>query len=197
VLISDLTLSFGREETSISGSAIGTALEVPFPLTAAPTEIELIPITGPQIKIYMADSYAGLDAAPALSGAFSLEWALTDRFGPAWFLNGKNVYDQHVELEPTLELTLMQEADAEGMSLLPIMRTGQTKYIRVEAEGEQIGAGPDNYLFQLDTACKVTDVGDFSDEEGVYAIEYTLGGFHDSSMGGATKATVVNGLAAL
>ena len=74
----------------------------------------------------------------------------------------------------------MQEADAEGMELLPIMRTGATKYIRIEAIGPVIGAGPGTYKFTLDTACKVTDIGDFSDQEGVYAIEYTLGGFHDS-----------------
>jgi hypothetical protein len=91
----------------------------------------------------------------------------------------------------------MQEADAEGMGLLPIMRTGATKYVRIEAVGGVIGAGPGTYKFTLDTACKVTDVGDFSDQEGVYAIEYTMQGFHSSTLGSACKAVVINDLAAL
>lgn len=196
-LISDLTLSFARDESTISGSAIGTALEDPHTLTATPTELALIPVTGPQVKVYAADTVAGLTGATALNGAVSVEWALTNRFGPAWFLNGLSGYTQHVELEPTFELTLMQEADAEGMSLLPIMRTGQTKFIRIEAKGGMIGAGPQVYTLTIDTACKVTDVGDFSDQDGVYAIEYTLGGFHDATLGGSTKVVVINDIAAL
>jgi hypothetical protein len=196
-LVSDLTLSFGREESTIGGSLIATALEDGITLTPAPTEIALVPVTGPQISVYAADTVAGLAGATKLAGAISVEWSLTNRFGPAWFLNGENEYSQHVELEPTLEMTLMQEADAEGMELLPIMRTGATKYIRIEAVGGVIGLGPATYKFTLDTACKVTDIGDFSDQEGVYAIEYTLGGFHDATLGGACKAVVINALTAL
>lgn len=198
VLINDLTLSFGRDESTISGSAIGTALEDPFTLTTASvTEVALVPVTGPQIKVYLEDTVAALASATELAGAISVEWSLTNRFGPAWFLNGLNEYTQHVELEPTLEVTMMQEADAEGMALLPIMRTGATKYLRIEATGGVIGAGPATYKLTLDTAVKVTDVGDFSDQEGVYAIEYTMQGFHSASLGSATKAVVVNEVAAL
>lgn len=196
-LVTDLTLSFGRDESTIGGSLIATAMTDGVTLTPTPTELELIPITSPQISVYAEDTVASLTGATKLAGAITAEWSLTNRFGPAWFLNGSNVYDQHVELEPTLELTLMQEADAEGMELLPIMRTGATKYIRIEAVGPVIGAGPGTYKFTLDTACKVTDMGDFSDQEGVYAIEYTLQGFHDSSLAGATKAVVINTIAAL
>ena len=45
---------------------------------------------------------AALTGATKLAGAISVEWSLTNRFGPAWFLNGENEYNQHVELEPTL-----------------------------------------------------------------------------------------------
>jgi hypothetical protein len=196
-LVSDLTLSFSREESTISGTMIASSMTDGITLTATPTELALVPITGPQIKVYVADTVAALTGATALAGAISVEWSLTDRFSAAWFLNGKNEYDQHVETEPTLEVTLMQEADAEGMALLPIMRTGATKYIRIEAVGPVIGVGPGTYKFTLDTACKVTDIGDFSDEEGVYAIEYTMQGFHSATLGGATKAVVINDVAAL
>jgi hypothetical protein len=196
-LISDLTLSFGREESTISGSAIATAMTDGITMTATPTEIALVPVTGPQIKVYAEDTVAALAGATELAGAISVEWSLTNRFGPAWFLNGENEYNQHVELEPTLEVTLMQEADAEGMELLPIMRTGATKYIRIEATGPVIGAGPGTYKLTIDTACKVTDIGDFSDQEGVYAIEYTMQGFHDATLAGATKAVVINSITAL
>lgn len=196
-LLNDLTLSFARDESTISGSMIANSLTDGITLTPTPTEIALVPVTGPQVKVYLADTIAGLVGAPALIGAVSVEWALTNRFGPAWFLNGLTGYTQHVELEPTLEVTLMQEADTEGMALLPVMRTGATKYLRIEAVGGVIGAGPGTYKFTLDTACKVTDVGDFSDQEGVYAIEYTLQGFHDSTWLGPCKAVVVNDLTAL
>jgi hypothetical protein len=196
-LITDLTLSFGRDESTISGSGIANAMSDGITMTPTPTEISLVPVTGPQIKVYGADTLIGLTGATAYVGVVSFEWALTNRFGPAWFLNGATGYSQHVELEPTLEITMMQEADAEGMSLLPIMRTGATKYLRVEAIGGVIGAGPGTYKLTLDTACKVTDVGDFSDQDGVYAIEYTLQGFHDASLAGVCKAVVVNDIATL
>ena len=66
----------------------------------------------------MADTLAGLTGATELGGVISCEWSLTNRFLPAWFLNGEDAYSQHVEDEPTLELTIMQEADAEGHGAL-------------------------------------------------------------------------------
>lgn len=196
-VLTDLTLSFARDENTISGNAIASAIEDPFTMTAAPTALNLIPVAGPQVLVYAADTHTALDAALPFSGTISIEWALTNRFAAAWFLNGKTSYDQVVEIEPTLELTWLLEADSNGMSILPIMRTGATKFIRIEATGGMIGAGPETYQLSIDTACKITDIGDFSDEDGLYAIEYTLQAFHDPTWGYATNATVVNTLTAL
>ena len=60
-LISDLTLSFGREESTIGGTAIATAMEDGITMTAAPTEIALVPVTGPQISVYAEDTRGGAD----------------------------------------------------------------------------------------------------------------------------------------
>lgn len=53
------------------------------------------------------------------------------------------------------------------------------------------------YLYQQDIAVKVTDVAEFKDEEGVYAIEYTLEAVYDPTWGHAHIVTMQNQLSGL
>lgn len=196
-LVTGLTLTFNTDGTELSGSFIGTALEDGVTMTASPTEIEPVPIMRPQIAVYLADTAAGLDGATALARALSVEWALTDRFAPVVTLNQSTDWDTYIESEPSGRVTLMLEADAEGMGLLSTMRDGDTKFIRVQATGEQIGAGPATYELTIDTAFKVSNVDPFDDEEGIFAIQWTGSFVHDATWGKSFQASVVNDLTAL
>ena len=196
-IVSELTLSFSRSDITVSGSMIGGSMESPHTMTATPTEIALVPVNGPEVAVYLSDTYAGLDTADPLERPISVEWSLTNRFAPAWYLNQQTGFTQYVETAADLTVSLEMASDAEGLGPLPGMRTGDTTYLRIEAVGPVIGAGPDTYLLQIDTAVKVVDIGDFSEVEGVEAIQWEFEGFHDSTMGNAVEVTVVNEIAAL
>jgi len=195
-LFTSLGMKFSRDGSDLSGDMMGSALTDGITLTSSPTSIALTPVLPTQVSVYLADTAAGLDGATALTRAISAEWNISDRFGPVWVLNGSTTWAAFVETEPKLEVKLMVEADAEGMGLLTTMRSGATKFVRIEAIGAVI-AGADTYQLTVDTACKVTDVDPFSDEDGVFAIGWTMTGFHDSTWGKATEVVVVNEIAAL
>jgi hypothetical protein len=196
-LFTSLGMKFSRDGSELSGSMLGAAITDGITMTATPTTIDLIPVLPTQVKVYLADTYAGLTGATALARAMSVEWNISDRFGPVWALNGATTWAAFVETEPKLEVKLLMEADAEGMALLATMRSGATKFVRIEAVGATIGAGPDTLKLTVDTACKVTEVDPFSDEDGVFAIGWTLSGFHDGTWGKATEVVVINELATL
>lgn len=196
-LVKSLQVNFSRGENTLEGSMLGRALTDGVTLTASPTAIELVPVLPTQVSVYLEDAQTDLDTADALERVLSVGWGISDRFGPLWALNRDNAsWVTHVEQEPGLECTLKMEADAEGMGLLGTMRTGDTKFLRIEALGVEIETGY-NYLLQIDTAVKVTDVSEFSDEDGVFAVEWSFSGVHDATWGKATEVTVVNKLAVL
>lgn len=196
-LVRELTLSFSRTDISVGGNLVAGQLEDDVSLTPGATEIDLVPVNGPDVLVYMAESYADLDTALPLERPISVEWGMSNRFGPAYYLDQQVGFNKYVEIEPRLTMALQMASDDEGMELLAPMRTGDTRYIRIEATGPEIGSGPDTFYLSIDTAVKVTDIGDFSDVEGIEAIEWQFQGFHDSDLGGATKVTVINNIASL
>jgi hypothetical protein len=81
------------------------------------------------------------------------------------------------------------------MGLLTTMRVGSTKFLRINCVGAAVGTH--TYLLNIDTAMKVTDVSEFSDEDGVFAIEWTFEGVYDNTWGKAFNITVQNKQATL
>lgn len=197
VLITELGLEFSRDGIEVSGSAIGTAVNTGAAMAVGVTGLPLIPVQGQEVAIYMADDYADLDTANISDRAISVSFNLGNRFAPAWFLNQKVSYDDHIEDEPSSEVELLHAADADGMALFNTMRAGDIKFMRIECVGPEIGAGPDTHLIQLDLALKVMDVGAMEDSDGIYAVAFNFELFHSDDLGGAIKATVVNELASL
>jgi hypothetical protein len=121
-----------------------------------------------------------------------------DRFNPVWVLNSANTsFVAHVEQEPTAQVTLMVEADAAGMGLLSTMRAGSTQFLRIKATSANTAGVGNPYSLTLDQAVKVSDVGDFSDEDGVYAIEYTFDVVYDATWAKALQVELVNKQTAL
>ena len=108
-------------------------------------------------------------------------------------LSGTTSWVGQVETEPKLSLSLTVEADAEGMGLLATARTGATKFIRIKAVSDIIETTVP-YTLQIDTAVKIGDVDSFSDEDGVYAIGYSMQGAYDATWGKATEIVVINEL---
>jgi hypothetical protein len=195
--VTGLTLTINDDGVEMDGTIIGEALEDGITMTAAPTEIALQPVMRTEVGLKLNTSAAGLPAASLLTRGFAVEWSLTDRFAPLKTLNGTSTYDVVVESEPTGEIKLMLEADAAGMVPLTHMRAGSTLFLRIQATGPVIGAGPATYSLIIDTAFKVTDVSDFQVEQDVIAIEWTGTFVHDSTWGKAFNISLINALTAL
>lgn len=196
-LVTGITLSFDKDGTKVDGTIIGTALQDAITLTAAPTEIDLVPVMRTQIGVKLADTQAGLGAAAYLTRVLSAEWSLTDRFKPVWTLNRSTSWDTFIEAKPKGRVKFMVAADAAGMALLTNMRAGTTKFIRIAAIGPVIGAGPATYELEIDTAIKITDMSDLHDEDGLFVAEWTAEFAHDITWGKSFSVRVVNGLASL
>lgn len=195
-VVKDLTLNFGRDGCDLSGTMIGRALADGITKTAGATVIAPQVVMPTQVTVKLADTWAGLAGASALTRAMNASWSMADRWGQVWALDGQTYWAASVETEPKVELKLKVEADAAGMVLLTNMRAGSTKYMRIKATGALI-SGADYYDLQIDTACKVVDVAPFEDADGVYAIEWTLGGFFDATAAKTTEIVVVNTLTGL
>lgn len=185
---------------TLSANATATNPTATLTLGTATTQLPLVPILPSTVCAYL-DSTAGAIGTTKLTRVLGLEWGLSDRFGPLWTVDcGVSSFATHIETEPSLTCTLTLEADAAGMSFLTQVRAGSTKFLRILATGSIIeGALP--YYFQIDMPIKVVDTGGFSDEDGVYAVEWSCVGVQDSTFdggtGGAVKVLVQNTTTAL
>jgi hypothetical protein len=201
-VVTDLSIDYKRGGIELSGGMIGKQLQdgIAFPGTTNVSSISLVPVLPTQVAVTIGTSPAHLNQATALTRAISASWGLSSRFGPIWTLDSReSSWAALVETEPKLDLKLMVEADAAGMALLPLVRSGETRFLRIEAVGDTIPGTDRSYGMRVDTAFRITDVGSFSDSDGVYALEYSLSGVSDGTYWGgtATVVTVTNGIASL
>jgi hypothetical protein len=183
-LVSELELTFNRDGVEVGGAMIGQRISDNITLTVTPTTPPQLPILPTDLDVWLDATSAGLGTTKLLR-VLEATWTLGDRFNPVWVLNSTlPSFAAHVESEPNAQLKLLMEADAEGMTQLTQMRAGTTKYIRIKGTSPTLaGAVTEPYSLMIDSACKVAEVGDFSDEDGVYAIEWTFDIVHDGSWG--------------
>ena len=197
-LVKSLKLSGTRKELKIDGTMVGGALQDGITMTSTPASIPLVPCLPTQVDIYLADTAAGLSGATALTRALSWEWALSDRWENIWPIGsafGTGPAGQ-VEGQPKFECKLKMEADAAGMGLLTQLRSGASKFMRIKIEGATI-ASTYKYLIQIDSALKVIDASEFSDEDKLVGIEWTFLGVHDATWGKAFSILCQNTVSAL
>lgn len=196
-LLTEFGLTINRESVEISGSFLARALQDGITMTPTPTTIPLVPVVPTEIDIFLDDTSVAFGTTK-LSRALSCEFTFGDRFGPLWVVDSSNPsFVTHIETEPSLTATILMEADAAGMAYLQALRAGQTKFLRIRATGPTIAGGPEKYSLSIDMAVKISESGGFSDEDGVYAIEWTFGGIYDGTWGKALSIEVMNDVAAL
>lgn len=195
-LMTEMGMAFSRDTVEVTGSLMGRAMTDNIVMTASPTVIPLVPVLPTQVSVYLDNAAASLGTTK-LTRALTAEWSMGSRFGPLWVLDAANPsYVTHIETAPDLSASLMLEADAQGMALLDTLRAGDTKFLRVEAIGTTIG-GAIKHTLTVDLAVKVSDMGGFSDADGVYAAEFSFTGVHDGTWGKAMEVSVTNTQTAL
>ena len=196
-LLTDLGIDFSRAEITLDGTMIGQQLQDDITLTATPSAIEVVPVLPDDGNLYLADTQAGLAGASALDRGFSFSFKVGSRFGPIWPIkSAATSFDAHVETEPSVECSLMMEADDTGMGLLTQMRAGSTKWLRIKYVGATIESTY-TYKFQIDIPLKVTKVASLGDSDGVYGIEYTMVPAYNAVWGHPFEVVVVNQVRAL
>ncbi len=197
-IVTDLGLKFSREAISVDGTMLGQAYQDGITLTSSPTAIPIQPILPTALDVFIDSTSAGIGSTK-LTRAFSGSFSFGNRFGPLWALNSAvSGFAATVELVPKAQLKLLVEADAAGMGPLTAMRAGDKRYIRLKVVGPLI-ASTYYYTFQMDLAAVVSDVSDFSDQDGVYAIEWTFDVAFDAawSSGRAMQVQLTNVLTTL
>lgn len=197
-LVNALTLTQnGRRAFDLSGTMIGQALATGFTMTGAGvTAPAMVPIVPKNFDVFMDPTFAALGTTKLLKHVSS---ALTidSRFAPAWYTNSAVAsFSSHVETKPRITFTTMLNADPVAMGLIPVMRIGDRRYLRWTAAGPGVGTAADTYLFQCDMVGEVSAVSPFSDQGGIYAIDYTWTIVDDGSNPPIT-IKVVNALTSL
>lgn len=198
-IVTGIELSASRDSVEVSGSMLGSAMVTGHTMTAAPTALPLFPIQPGQVCVYLDTTSAALGST-RLTRAFTVNISVDDRHSPVWALDCTQAgYAATVEGEPSGEVTLLMAFDAAGIGQVAKYRAGDTQFMRLEATGAEVDSGVAITKRRLtwDVALKCTDVGEFSDEDGIYAIEYTFAIVHDATWGRAMKVEVVNSTAAL
>lgn len=199
-LVSEFGMEYSRDEVTFDGALIGQALEDGITMTSqGVAAIPVEPILPIHISVYLADSAAGLSGATALTRALKSGWKIANRSNPLWALNAATPdFVADVETLPTVTAHLLVEADSNGMGLLTQMRSGASKWLRIEAKSPTVLDEGKPYLLQVDMCVKLAEKpGEFSDEEGVYAIDWKFTAAYDATGTYAIKATLRNALGAL
>lgn len=195
-IVNEIGLNFTRDRAELSGSMLGRAIEDGITMTASPTEIDLVPVLPGSVDVYLDDTAASIGTTK-LQRVLSASVSIGDRFGPLWVINSAiSGYAAHVETEPKATIKVKVEANAEGMALLTALRQGSKKFLRIKSVGP-VADGAYNYTLQIDACVSVSDVSEFSDEDGVYAIEWTLDATYDATFGKAISVEVINKLSTL
>jgi len=191
-----------RDEFTFNADYIGQLTTDGITMTGSPTAIALAPSTGNQYNLWM-DTTSGALGTTQLTRPVSVEFSMSDIYGPAWFINrSMTSWTTHIDLAPKTSFKFKVEADAAGMGPLVNIRAGDTRYLRLEAQGNQIAADGPGAIFNTfshDMAVKFIKVSPWDDEDGIYVIEWECQLIEDPawSTGLAQKVILTNSLTAL
>ena len=196
-IMSDLTLSGDRDNIDLSGMMMGRAMTEGITLTSSPTALEQIPILPKEVSIY-ADTASGSLGTTLLTRVLKWSWSISGRFNPLWVVDAAQTsWVAHVEGPVNAQLKLTMENDATGAAYRDLARAGTTKFIRIEAVSGQNAGTATPYKLTFDAACKVSETGEASDEDGIQAYELTFDIVHDATWGKGLTAALINKAIAL
>ena len=195
-LVTGATISVNRNAVEVSGSLLGQRIADGITMTANPAEVPAVPFVPGKFDLFI-DSTAGALGTTKMLRAFSIEFSVSDRYSPVWSVNSAlSSFAAHVETRPAGTLKLRLEADAQGRSLLDVMRNGTKRFIRLLGTGPII-EGTTAYSLQIDMCGLVVDAPAQDEEDSVVVDGWTLTPAFDAGWGKALEIQVVNTRSAL
>lgn len=202
VVFNGFTYKFTRkQEVTIDGDLFAQTFTDGITLTASPTLIEQVPMTGAQANVYL-DSTSGGIGGTKLTDILSFEFKADKYYDPYWAINRSNAsFSNIVDLVKKHTVSLKLAANTTGIAPKgTYLETGAKVYLRVDIQGPLIDVG-NSIKAQMthDMCCLVADMKPFGDVDGVYGVEYTLIVAEDSAWnsGQAQKMTLTNLLTAI
>ncbi|GIW06359.1 MAG: hypothetical protein KatS3mg060_1164 [Dehalococcoidia bacterium] len=195
-LFHELSLKFSREAATVAATGFARPLQDGITLTSGATEVPLVPIMPHTLDGYLDPTHGALGTTKLLR-LFSGELTVRSRWQAVWTVNSAAAsFAAHYETEPEGRLTLLVEADAQGMAHLTQARGGATQFFRLRAVGPQIETGQ-NHELTIDLAVKVSKLGSLQDEDGLFVCNVEFVIVHDAGWGRALQAVVKNTLTGL
>lgn len=200
-LFSEFGVEVSRANAGVTGKMYGQVLadNIGAFTQANPATVELVPMLPAQWSVYMDATSAALGTTKQ-TRVLNAKWGIANKSHGMWVVDAANPsWVAPVEDVPAVTVELLMEADAQGMDPLTRLRSGATRFLRLEALGPTIYTGgiTVQYRFRLDLAGVVSNPDDFSDEDGVYAVKWTFTAVHDATWGKAFTVNVRNKVSAL
>lgn len=193
-----MDLSIDRTgENTMSGSMVGQALQVGASMTAAPTEIEIVPVNGDHWDVF-ADVDSGAIGGTQLEAVYEAGLNFGDMFSQEFTINSAkksftSLYDSE---EPSLEWNMMLGADSVAEGYFDRLRNGQKTFIRLQATGPEIEAGH-NYAIEIDMCVIPTEFDAYESNDGIYVLPINFALAYDAAWGKSMVIKVTNDLTAL
>ena len=181
-LFTDFNIKGDRSKIEMSANMIGQQTTDGITLTVANTAVNQVPLLPKEIDVYMDTASAGLGVTK-LSRLLKWELDFKSRFGPMWTVNSTvPSWAAAVELPIDATFKVMVEADTQGMSILPFLRAGTKQFLELKCTSAQLAGTAIPYSFKTDM-CGIVQgpPKEFSNADGVYAVEWTFGIVHDAT----------------
>lgn len=192
-----LNFDRGADNAELTGDIIATQLQDGSVYTTtgvtALAEAEWLPN---HLAVYIDPTLASIGGTK-LTRVFKADVRIGGKVEPVFTLDPANPsYATSAEKFPTFELDLTVEADAAGMAALTQARAADlTQYVRLRSTGGPAN-GVDAYSCTIDLACKISEIGGFTDEQGIYTVPLKYTVVSDPS-GFSHLVTLVNTVATL
>ena len=149
-----------------------------------------------EVDVYIDPTNSGLGTTK-VSDAYQASLNIGDKRQPFWALNtDDDSYRDVVRIAADVGFSFSTAHNAQSIALYNDIVSNPFKFVRVKAQGENIGVSADE-LIQIDMAGKFDQIEKQSDENGVFGFKYTFNAQHNADMGGAYKIKVVNRLTGL
>lgn len=198
--------SFGRkQEVTFDADLMALSFTEGISLTASPTEIAQLPMTGAQFNIYLDTTAAGIGTT-LLTDPMKVDFKASGYYDPYWPINRANAsYTSLLDKEKKNELKITLQANTAGIAVKSnYLETGTRAYVRVDGMGPVIDAGHSvNAEMKHDMVVFVSEMAEFEDQDGVYSVTYTMQVAEDTAWtegaatGTAQVLTLTNLLSAL
>jgi hypothetical protein len=194
-----MTFSAGAAP-SIAGDLFAQALDYAASVGASGVSaLDNVPVLLPDVCVYLDEEAADIGETK-LTRDFLAEWSLGGLFGVFWPIDCElDSFGGHVPLKPTADARLQLGNDGQGREPVEAMRTGDSRYLRIEATGPVIDEGPPafHHMLRVDAALKVVSAPARGDSAGLSTLEWGFGLFDDADFGGALRIELTTNVATL